>query len=221
MANQHATICIITKGVGMILLHHLRIGRSIFTVWQLEELAIDYELKVYHRHPETFRAPDDLRLAHPLGKSPVIEDGGLVLSESGAITSYLLEKFDTENQFSPARSDLVAWGEFTQWLHYPEGSVFAPLLIKMLQMRSGQAHEALEKFSSNEIKLHFQHIAEKLDDREFILGGRFSAADFGITYVISLAKRLGQLDDYPSLEAYLGRNLSRPAYVRALERGVE
>lgn len=88
-------------------------------------------------------------------------------------------------------------------------------------MRSGQAHEALEKFSSNEIKLHFQHIAEKLDDREFILGGRFSAADFGITYVISLAKRLGQLDDYPSLEAYLGRNLSRPAYVRALERGVE
>ncbi len=205
----------------MILLHHLRIGRSIFTVWQLEELSIDYELKVYHRDPETFRAPDELRLVHPLGKSPVIEDDGLLLSESGAITSYLLEKYDQEQRFSPSRSDLAHWAEFTQWLHYPEGSVFAPLLIKMLQMRSGQAHEVLEAFSAKEINLHLSYIAEKLADNEYILGRQFSAADFGISYVISLAKRLGQLDEYPSLDDYLSRNLARPAYVRALERAVE
>ena len=205
----------------MILLNHLRIGRSIFTVWQLEELSVDYELKVYHRDPETFRAPDDLRLVHPLGKSPVIEDDSLLLSESGAITSYLLEKFDKENRLSPSRSDLARWAEFTQWLHYPEGSVFAPLLIKMLQMRSGQAHDVLEEFSAKEIKLHLNYIAEKLADNEYILGRQFSAADFGISYVISLAKRLEQLDDYPSLEAYLSRNLSRPAYTKAVERAVE
>jgi glutathione S-transferase len=205
----------------MILIHHLRIGRSIFTVWQLEELGVDYELKEYLRHPETFRAPEELRLAHPLGKSPVIEDGNVTLAESGAITSYMLEKFDTENRFSPSRSQLTEWAEFTQWLHYPEGSVFAPLLIKMLQMRAGQLNEALEAFSAKEIGLHFQYISDKLGDNEFILGGQFSAADFGVTYVISLAKRLGQLDAYPSLNAYLSRNLTRPAYQRAIERAVE
>jgi glutathione S-transferase len=39
-----------------------------------------------------------------------------VLSESGAITSYLLEKFDTEGNFSPARTDLKAWATYSQWL---------------------------------------------------------------------------------------------------------
>ena len=52
----------------MILLHHLRVGRSMFTVWQLEELGVIYEIKIYHRDPATFRAQDDLKAVHPLGK---------------------------------------------------------------------------------------------------------------------------------------------------------
>jgi len=205
----------------MIILHHLRIGRSIFAVWQLEEMGIDYELKVYHRDPETNRAQADLKAVHPLGKSPVIEDGDLMLSESSAITTYLLEKFDSEHRFWPQRSDLQEWAEFSQWLHYPEGSVFGPLLIKMLQLRSGQPHAVFEAFSEGEIKLHLGHIANQLGEKQFILGDTFTAADFGISYVVSLAKRLGQLQDYPALESYLERNLSRPAYQRAIERAVE
>ncbi len=58
----------------MLTIHHLRIGRSIFTVWQLEELGVEYALKEYLRDPVTMRAGDDLKLIHPLGKSPVIED---------------------------------------------------------------------------------------------------------------------------------------------------
>ena len=205
----------------MIILHHLRVGRSIFTVWQLEELGIDYELKIYQRDPATFRAQDDLKAVHPLGKSPVIEDGELMLSESSAITTYLLEKFDTDNRFSPPRGDLQKWATFTQWLHYPEGSVFTPLLIKLLLSRSDQPHAALGGFSDNEIELHLKHIARQLGDNAFILGNSFSAADFGISYVVSLARRLGQIDAYPDLNAYLGRNLSRPAYLRALKKAVE
>lgn len=205
----------------MITLHHLRIGRSIFTVWLLEELGLDYELKVYHRDPKTMRALDDLKQIHPLGKSPVIEDDGLIISESGAITSYLLEKFDQDNRLSPARSDLKQWGTFTRWLHYPEGSVFTPLLIRMLLMRSGQPHEFLQGFSDKEIGLHMNHIADQLAGNEFILGDSFSAADIGISYMVSMAKRLGVSADYPTLEAYLARNQSRSAWISAIERAVE
>ena len=107
--------------------------------------------------------------------------------------------------------DIAQWAEFTQWLHYPEGSVFAPLLMNMLLSRSGQTNEALGLFSSNEIKLHLKHISTQLADNEFILGEAFTAADFGISYVVSLVDRLGQLDDHPTLKSYLERNLSRPA----------
>lgn len=205
----------------MITLHHLRIGRSIFTVWLLEELEVDYELKVYHRDPKTMRALEDLKQIHPLGKSPVIEDDGLVVSESGAIASYLLEKFDPDNKFSPPRSDLQQWGTFTRWLHYPEGSVFTPLLIRMLLLRNGEPHEFLQGFSDKEIALHMNHIADQLAGNEFILGDTFSAADIGISYMISMARRLGVSADYPTLEAYLARNQNRPAWISAIERAVE
>lgn len=205
----------------MIKLHHLRIGRSLFTVWQLEELGAKYELEVYLRDPATMRAPESLQKIHPLGKSPVIDDGGLVISESSAITTYLLEKFDTDNRLAPARSDLANWAKFTQWLHYPEGSVFLPLLVKMLLIRSGQDHVVFEAFSQKEIALHFDHIAKQLGDSDYILGKDFTAADFGVAYVVSLAARLGQLKPWPTLSAYLERNQSRPAFLRALERAVE
>lgn len=203
----------------MITLHHLRIGRSLFTVWQLEELGADYDLKVYLRDAN-FRAPAELKEIHPLGKSPVIEAGGLVLSESGAITSYLLEKFDDQNRFAPPRGDLAAWAKFSQWLHYPEGSVFAPLLINMLLARGGE-HEGLASFSAKEISLHLGHIASQLGENDYILGHDFSAADFGIAYVVSLADRLGQLEAYPSLKQYLARCTQRPAFARAVEKAVE
>lgn len=206
----------------MIKVHHLRIGRSIFTVWLLEELGAAYDLQVYLRDPASFRAPPELKKIHPLGKSPVIEDDGQVIAESGAITSYLLEKFDTAHALHPSRSDLKTWATFTQWLHYPEGSVFLPLLIKMLLLRnSTQPHAALETFSGAEIKLHLDFINRQLADKPFILGEHFSGADIGITYVISLAKRISVLNEYPQLQAYLQRNLARPAFKRAIERAVE
>ena len=204
----------------MLTIHHLRIGRSIFTVWLLEELGLEYELVEYHRNPETMRAPPELKAVHPLGKSPVIDDDGLLLSESGAITAYLLRKYDPEGKFTPDPDDLPAWAEYTQWLHYAEGSVFPPLLLKLLSLRSG-GNPLLDGFADPEVKLHFDHIANKLGDRPFILGDRISGADFGITYMVSMAERLGLLASWPTLGAYLERNQSRPAFQRAIERAVE
>ncbi len=205
----------------MLTLHHLRIGRSIFTVWLLEELGVQYALKEYFRNPTTMRAGDDLKVIHPLGKSPVIEDGDLVLSESGAITSYLLDKFDSDHKFSPPRTDINAWAKYTQWLHYSEGSVFTPLLIKMLSMREQTPSPALTAFSDKEIALHLGHIANQLADNEFILGDRISGTDFGISYMVSMAQRLGQLKNHPTLLSYIERNKARPAFKSAIARAVE
>jgi len=205
----------------MLTIHHLRIGRSIFTVWLLEELGLEYKLVEYLRHPETMRAPPELKAIHPLGKSPIIEDDGLLLTESGAITAYLLKKYDTEGRFAPDESDLATWAEYTQWLHYPEGSVFVPLFLKLLSARAGGEIPLLDMFGDPEVKLHFDHITHKLGDNEFILGDRISGADFGITYMVGMGERLGLLAPYPKLAAYLARNQARPAFTRALQRGVE
>ncbi len=205
----------------MILVHHLRIGRSVFTVWLLEELGLDYELKLYDRN-EMGRAPPELREAHPLGKSPVIEIDGQTLAESGAIAMYLTEYYDPNNTLAPAPDDKAARLRWLQWLHYSEGSAFAPLLIKMLLMREtaagGTGSPLLGMFSEGEVALQLGYMQDFLGDKQFVLGDTLQAPDIGFTYIAAMADRIGILGDYPQLKAYIDRNMSRPAFLRAAER---
>lgn len=201
----------------MLKVHHLRVGRSIFTVWFLEELGAPYELEIYVRN-EMGRAPPELKNAHPLGKSPVIDDDGFVLAESGAIALYLLEKFDPDNQFGPPTGDPKARAEWMQWLMYSEASAFAPLLIKLLLSRDETKPAIFDMFSSGEVALQLGYLEARLSDRQYIMGDRFQASDIGITYIAQMAERLGELGPYPNLAAYLARNTARPAFQRALEK---
>lgn len=201
----------------MIKVHHLRVGRSIFTVWLLEELGAPYELEIYDRN-DMGRAPPELKKAHPLGKSPVIEDDGFVLAESGAIALYLLEKFDPENKFGPPQGAPKAHAEWMQWLMYSEASAFAPLLIKLLLSRDETKPVIFDMFSSGEVALQLGYLDARLANRPYIMGDQFQANDIGTTYIAQMAQRLGELAPYPNLSTYLERNTKRPAFQRAFEK---
>ncbi|KAF8755500.1 Glutathione S-transferase, N-terminal domain [Rhizoctonia solani] len=67
-----------------------------------EELEIPYEIRKWDCTPE-IAAPAELRQIHPLGGSPIIEDGDLVLAESGAIIEYPIAKYGN-GRFSPSEA---------------------------------------------------------------------------------------------------------------------
>src|SRR3546814_9746591 len=100
--------------------HHLENSRSQRILWLLEELELPYEITRYERDPATMRAPPALRQVHPLGRSPVIEDGSLVLMETGAIVEYLVEQGDGRLGPPPHRENVQ---RYRQFLHYAEGSI--------------------------------------------------------------------------------------------------
>lgn len=206
----------------MILVHHLRTGRPIFTVWLLEELGLAYELKLYLRDPQTMRAQADLKEAHPLGKSPVIEDDGLKLSGSGAIASYLIDNYDKDHSLAPPTTDRIARAIYTQWLHYTEGSAFLPLLVKLVLTREQEPLPQLfSRFAAAEVPMHLNYIQDFLGDKQFLLGDRLQGPDFGMGYILQLAQRVGEIEPYPDLQRYLERLLDRPAFHRARERAGE
>lgn len=200
----------------MIVMHHLRVGRAIFTTWLLEELGVEYELKLYDRNEQN-RAPAELKAAHPLGKSPVIEDAGVTLAESGAITTYLLETYDPDGALSPAVSDTAARMKYLQWLHYSEASAFAPLLLNMLLMREDPKPPVISAFTAAEVKLHLDYFSDALGDQGYILG-EFSGADIGCAFVANMAVKFGLAGDHPNIGAYLERCTGRPAFQRAMEK---
>ena len=114
----------------MIIVHHLNNSRSQRVLWLLEELGVPYEVKRYQRDRKTMLAPPELRAVHPLGKSPVIEDDGQVLAESGAIVEYLAERYGDGRLVPPAGTPERL--RYRYWMHFAEGTAQPPLLLKLL-----------------------------------------------------------------------------------------
>src|SRR5699024_2001105 len=116
-------------GTCMIVVHHLENSRSHRILWLLEELELPYELRHYKRDPKTMLAPDALRAIHPLGKSPILEDDGLILPESGAIIEYILDTYG-DGRLRPTEAPDTEY--YRMWMHYAEGSVMPLYVMKLV-----------------------------------------------------------------------------------------
>jgi glutathione S-transferase len=217
----------------MITVHHLNNSRSQRVIWLLEELGVDYEIKRYQRDPKTMLAPKSLLKVHPLGKSPVITDGDVVVAESGAIIEYLIDRYDIESKLTPAPGTPTRL-RYTYWLHFAEGSAMSPLLMKLVFNRIEKAPmpffakpiaKAISKnvksnFIDPQIKAHLDYVESELTKSTWLAGGRLTGADIQMSFPLEAAAARGGLDEtYPKIMAYLKRIHARAAYKRALERG--
>ena len=199
----------------MIVVHHLNESRSQRILWLLEELGQPYDIRPYQRNATTRLAPPELQAVHPLGKSPVLEDGGVQLIESGAIVDYLIRRYGN-GQLRPAQS-APDFERYQQWLHYAEGSAMLPLLLKLYVSRLGEAGAPLQPRIDSELANHLGFVDRSLHGREWLLGDTFSGADVQMSFVGEAAR--GLRASYPALDAWVRRFQQRPAYQRALERG--
>jgi glutathione S-transferase len=203
----------------MIEVHHLDNSRSQRILWLLEELERAYEIISYKRDPVTRLAPPALKAIHPLGKSPVIRDQGLVVAESGAIVEYLVGKYGNGRLAPPCDFASADYVSYLHWLHFAEGSAMVSLLLKLYVGRLGEAGAPLAPRIASELANHFGYMSAALGDRDFFVANRFSAADIQLSFVLDAGASRGPLKDYPNLVRLHERLKARPAYQRALERG--
>lgn len=201
----------------MIKIHHLNNSRSQRILWQLEEMGLDYEIVPYARDLETKLAPDSLKEVHPLGKSPVMEDGEVKIAESGAIVDYLIRTYG-KGAYAPP-TDSADYNQYVEWLHYAEGSAMLPLLLMLYVSRLGDAGAPLHPRIQSEIVNHLSYLAQGLGDKTFLMGDDLTGADFQIIFVLEAANVRGGLSHFPNLAAYVDRVQARDAYKRAVERG--
>ena len=201
----------------MIIVHHLNESRSQRVLWMLEELGLSYEIAHYKRDPQTRLAPPELKLVHALGKSPVVEEDGRILAESGAILEYLAERHgDGKLGVAPGAPARAA---YLHWLHFAEGSAMLPFLLRIYTARLGEAAAPLQPRIAEEIANHLSYVDAAYANDDFLVDGRLTAADIQMSFVLDGAARGGRLADYPNLARVRPLFQARPAYKRALERG--
>ncbi len=203
---------------GTIKVHHLNNSRSQRVLWLIEELGLAYEVVRYQRDAKTMLAPAELKRIHPLGKSPVVENDGQLLAETGAIIEYLVTRYG-DGQLAPAR-DSTDWWRYIYWLHYAEGSAMPPLLLKLVLDRLGILGWPARSFVTAQLRLHLDYLEGELGKHAWFVGDEFTAADVMMSFPLEAAAQRGGLDaGRPKLWGFLQRIHARPAYRRALERG--
>lgn len=216
----------------MITVHHLEHSRSQRVLWLLEELGLEYEIKRYERDRKTSLAPSELKRVHPLGKSPVIDDDGRVVAESGAIIEYLVDRHGQGRLAPPAGSDERL--RYTYWLHFAEGSAMPPLLFTLVcekvktapmpffvkPIARGIAAKVMGGFVTPNLNSQLDFMEAELKRHRWFAGAAFSAADIQMSFPLEAAAQRAGLDaSRPKLMDFLKRIHARPAYRRALERG--
>ena len=221
-----------TYNTAVIIVHHLNNSRSQRVLWLLEELGVAYEVKLYQRDAKTMLAPPALLAVHPLGKSPVIVDGTVTVAESGAVIEYLIDRYGGGRLIPPAGTPERL--RYTYWLHYAEGSVMPPLLLKLVfdRVANGPAPWPISaiarriagtvqsSFIGPQLKRHLDYMEAELAAHTWFTGEEFTAADVQMSFPLeAAASRAGLNASRPQLIGFLDRIHARAAYQRALERG--
>lgn len=199
----------------MITVHHLDYSRSTRILWLLEELGEDYTLNTYHRDPKTFRAPPELKQAHPLGKAPAIEIDGKPIAESGAILEYLAAKLGGGRL--ARNEDHADWAEYLEWMHFGEGTAMMGVIITMLS--GGESGGRAAAYGREIATGAMQQIEKSLTGRDYLLASGFSAADIQNAYVAASAQRFGFTQDCPNIAAWLDRVTARDGFRAAIDKG--
>lgn len=215
----------------MIVVHHLENSRSQRVLWLLEELGVDYEIKRYERDKTTNLAPPELKRVHPLGKSPVIEDGGRTYAETGAMMEHVLDQYG-DGRLRPAPGS-ESFEKYRYWMYASEGSYMPPMVLTLLLNRMETAPMPFfvrplakrlvkgvrDGYLDHTRKALFDYLESELAANEWLAGSEITAADIIMSFPMEALVARGDIKDYPKIAAAVARAQARPAYKRALERG--
>ena len=179
-------------------LHHLNASRSQRIVWLLAEMGIPHEIVHYKRNEVTNLAPPELLKIHPMGKSPLLEDGDVVIAETGAIAEYLMGKYDTAFQLHP-RPGSPDFPRYLEWVHAAEGAIFLPGLLQVYFARVDMTGNPAQAMMAAE---------------------REKAADCLMGFQILMSNAQGGLENRPATKAWFEKMQARPAWQKMMEVGI-
>lgn len=185
--------------------------RDLRVLWALEEMGLRYEI-VGMDHPNHDLDRPDYRAMNPFGQIPVIDDDGVVVSESGAILLYLARKSGT---LMPR--DLAGEAQVLRWSFTALTTLEVPVLslwfVNLCGGKGSKPSDALHGWADMRLK----QLDGWLADREYIATDDFTVADILMTHVLDAETQDEMLKPYPNLVSYRARCTDRPAWKKTLD----
>lgn len=181
-------------------------------IWMLEEANVDYEIEVVDIRAENRKDSAEFRAASPMGKVPAIVDGEVTMSESAAICLYVADRY-APGRLAPGIDDPLR-GKYLYWTLYTPAVIEPAMSEKFNKVEANRGRSGWGDFD-----LMIETFDRALDERTWILGDQFTAADVMLGSSAIFMRMFDMLPDSGNLGAYADRCAARPAYRTALEKG--
>jgi glutathione S-transferase len=184
--------------------------RDLRVLWMLEEIGLPYEI-VGMDHPNHDLDSPAYRALNPFGQIPMIDDDGVVVSESGAILLYLARK---SGKLMP--HDLAGEAQVLRWSFAALSTIELPVLslwfVNLTGGKDSKPSEALRGWADMRLK----QLDGWLTNRQFVAIEEFTVADILMTHVLDAGTSPEMLKPYSNLLAYRARCTERPAWQKAV-----
>jgi glutathione S-transferase len=191
-----------------VVFYHSPQSRSAGTLFLLEELGADYELRPLDLKKNETRAREYLDV-NPMGKVPAIVHDGALVTEQGAVYTYLADLYP-EAGITPAIGDPLR-GPYLRWMFFYNAS-FEPALIDKAMKRE-PAPPSTSPYGDYDTVM--KTLGGQLGDGPYLLGERFTAVDALWGTALRWTTMFKLVPETPVVTGYIGRVTSRPAFARA------
>jgi glutathione S-transferase len=188
-------------------------GRTVH--WMLEELGAPYRIELVNLEKTEQKQSAFLQI-NPMGKVPAIVHNGTVVTETGAILTYLADAFPAAG-LAPALSDPVR-GAYLRWMFFGASCIDSAMIDRILARPIPERTGAIGYGKHEDV---FNTLEKALDPGPYLLGQKFTTPDLFISGQLGFGMMMKGLEPRPVFQAYVERIQQRPAAKRVNEQSGE
>jgi glutathione S-transferase len=196
-------------------LYHIAPSRSSTVLWMLEEIGEPYDIHLLSMKKGSNREPAYLAV-NPMGKVPALRHRDVVITESGAICTYLADAFPAAGLSIPIGHPLR--GPYLKWLFFAPGVLEAAVLDRAFP-RAGEPPRAALSYGDFDTAMDV--VAQAVAAGPFLMGETFTAADVMVGATLRWGTMFKMIPERPEFATYIARVGGRPAALRAKAKDEE
>ena len=163
--------------------------------WMLEEVGQDYETKIIE-YGQALKSPEYLAV-NPMGKVPAIKHGEHVVTETAAICAYLAVAFPEAN-LGPDSGQEAA---YYRWLFFAAGPLESALTNHSLGWEPSAEQQRMAGYGNYDLVL--KTLDDFLQQRDYVCGDKFTAADVYLGSHIDFGLSFGTLQETANFARYV------------------